>query len=957
MAYTSQIDTIFSGISVSSSDVPHNALAVGPSYVVTAEASRIEWTNLTGGATTIQSVYSFFSSLGSTATNALFDPRAVYDPINQRYIVTIDNIGSNGAISNIDIAVSKDSNPNDGWYFASLNSSLTVNGQLTGADTPVVSVDGTNIYVTAPQYNVNTSGWQGTALWVIGDTAGPGGGIYNGGTMTVVANEITSASQGIYRVVAGNNGKTYYASSYSNGSQIVVALQIYDVATSTFGPISTIGLGKIDQGGSYTAQQLGTSLLLDATDKRVQNLAYAGGFLWGVTEEKPIGSSVPLVHWFKIDVSNPNSPTLVAQGDISGASLGTNVATFNGSIAVDSAGDVVINFTASGPNMYPSDYYVYQGATGASGSFSASVLYQTSSSFFNSGNGSSVQSWGTNSTVIPDPNKPNTFWLSNEYVANGWWQTAVAQVEIKSADTSIPTVASITTSGAGITNGNGDLNAGKTVSLSVNVSKAVTVDTTNGTPTLTLNDGGNARFTGGSGSTALTFTYVVAAGQNTPDLVVSSLNLNGATIQDTLGNNADLSGATNDNPAGTLQIDTIAPAAPTSLSLDSTADSGTLGDGITNFSQAKIDGTAEAGSTVTLYDTDGTTVLGTGTADATTGAFSITTSALADGAHSISAKATDPAGNTGVASTAYQITVDTDAPPTPTSLSLDPATDSGTQGDGITNFTQVKIDGIAEPGNAVTLYDTNGTTVIGTGLAGATTGAFGITTSTLASGTHNITAKAIDAAGDVSALSAPYAVTIMAAPNTAEIETLFSGISDLSGYPPHNALAVGPNNIVMAESSRIEWTNLTGGATTIQSVYSFFGSLGSTATNALFDPRAVYDPINQRYIVTMDNIGSGGTISNIDIAVSKTSNPSDGWYFASLNSSLTVNGQLTGADTPVVSVDGTNIYVTAPQYNVNTSGWQGTALWVIGDTAGPGGGIYNGGTMTVVANEITSASQ
>ncbi len=172
MAYTSQIDTIFSGISVSSSDVPHNALAVGPSYVVTAEASRIEWTNLTGGATTIQSVYSFFSSLGSTATNALFDPRAVYDPINQRYIVTIDNIGSNGAISNIDIAVSKDSNPNDGWYFASLNSSLTVNGQLTGADTPVVSVDGTNIYVTAPQYNVNTSGWQGTALWVIGDTAG-----------------------------------------------------------------------------------------------------------------------------------------------------------------------------------------------------------------------------------------------------------------------------------------------------------------------------------------------------------------------------------------------------------------------------------------------------------------------------------------------------------------------------------------------------------------------------------------------------------------------------------------------------------------------------------------------------------------------------------------------------------------------------------------------------------------
>ena len=118
--------------------------------------------------------------------------------------------------------------------------------------------------------------------------------------------------------------------------------------------------------------------------------------------------------------------------------------------------------------------------------------------------------------------------------------------------------------------------------------------------------------------------------------------------------------------------------APTGLALDTTTDSGVVGDGITSFAQSKVDGTAEAGSTVTLYDTDGITVLGTGAANATTGAFSITTSALADGAHSISAKATDPAGNTSVASTAYQITVDTVAPATPTGLSLDATTDSGT---------------------------------------------------------------------------------------------------------------------------------------------------------------------------------------------------------------------------------------------------------------------------------------
>src|SRR5258708_7731117 len=370
------------------------------------EGSRIEWTNLTGGSPTLQSVYTFFSPLGSTAASSLNHPCAVYVSVNQRYIVVMDNSPSGHTISNIDIAVSKDSNPNDGWYFASLNTSLTINGQLTAADSPTLSVDGTNIYITASQYNVNVSGYAGTECWVIGDTAGAGGGIHHRGTLTVTANQLTPSNQGIFSVVAGNNGKIYYTSSYSNSSQIVVTLQIYDVATRTFGPVSTVGLGNIDQGGSYTAQQQGTSLLLDAGDKRIGNIAYANGFLYGVTEEKPIGSSVPLVPWFGIDVSNPNSPPRVARGDISGAPLGSNVATFNASIAVDAAGDVLINFTASGPNIYPSDYYVFQSATDPFGAFSAPIQYQAGSGFFSSGNGSSVQRLGLDYTAIAAPANP-----------------------------------------------------------------------------------------------------------------------------------------------------------------------------------------------------------------------------------------------------------------------------------------------------------------------------------------------------------------------------------------------------------------------------------------------------------------------------------------------------------------------------------------------------------------------
>jgi hypothetical protein len=833
MSYSSQIETVFSGPS-SNTTPPHNGLAVGPNNVLMVEGARIEWSNLSGGSPTVQSTYNFFASL--SPTGGLYDQRCMYDIVNQRYIV-IMQYGASGA-SDIDIAVSKDSNPNDGWYFSQLNTSLTINGQLTGSDRPMLAIDGSNLYITAAQYNVNGSGYVGTESWVIGDTAGAGGGIYNGGTLTVTANQLTPPSQGIFAVAAGNNGKTYYASDSSSGSQVALTLQTYDTATKTFGAGTTISLGNnIDQGGSYTAQQLGTSLLLDAGDKRIASMVYANGFLYGVAEMEAVGSSVPLVHWFKIDVSNPNAPTLVAQGDISGSAIGTNVATFNPSIAVDASGDVLINFTASGPNVYPGDYYVFQGGRDPTGSFSAPVLYQASTGYFNSGNGSTVQRWGVNSSATVDPNNPNSFWISNEYVASGWWQTSVAQVAIQNS--SIVTVSSIVASGTGITSGAGDLNAGHVVTLTVNFSPAVTVNTTGGSPTLTLNDGGTAAYTGGSGTTALTFSYTVAAGQNTPDLVISSFNLNGATVMDGAGNVADLSGATSYNPAGTLQVDTVAP--------------------VPAFSQEPPSVT-----------------------NSTTAVFAFTTSN----------------NETGGVSYAYEM-------------------------DGATTWSPVG-------GNTLSL-------------------------SGLANGSHTIQLQATDGAGNVSGSPASYNWTIT--PPAAQIETQFSGLSVTSTYPPNNGLAVGPNYIVMMEGSRIEWTNLAGGSPVPQSVYSFFSPLGATAASSLNHPRCVYDSINQRYIVIMDNSPSGHTISNIDIAVSKDSNPNDGWYLASLNTSITINGQLTAADSPMLSVDGTNIYITASQYNVNVSGLAGTECWVIGDTAGPGGGIYNGGTPTVVANQITPSTQ
>ena len=214
-------------------------------------------------------------------------------------------------------------------------------------------------------------------------------------------------------------------------------------------------------------------------------------------------------------------------------------------------------------------------------------------------------------------------------------------------DTTAPTVSSVVASGTGISSGTGDLDAGKTVTLTLNLSEAVTV--AGGTPTLTLNDGGTATYSGGSGTSALTFSYTVGAGQNTPDLTVTAVNLNAATITDGAGNAANLTGAVT-NPAGTLQIDTTTP---TISSLVESPSSGDLDAGKTvTLTLNLTEAVTVAGGTPTLTLNDGGTATysgGSGTSaltfSYTVGAGQNTAALTATAVNLNSATITDGAGN------------------------------------------------------------------------------------------------------------------------------------------------------------------------------------------------------------------------------------------------------------------------------------------------------------------------
>ena len=255
---------------------------------------------------------------------------------------------------------------------------------------------------------------------------------------------------------------------------------------------------------------------------------------------------------------------------------------------------------------------------------------------------------------------------------------------------------------------NGTEFPGDTIVVTLNLNEVVAVA---GTPTLALNSGGTATYSGGSGTDTLTFIYTVGANDSTvPALTITAVNLpDGATISDAAGNAADLSGALVTFPD--LQIDPPSTPVITSYSIDS----GTVGDHVTNENTLTLTGSATANSTVTVYD--GGTSLGTTISDAS-GGWSYTTAALTDGAHNFTATET-VSGNTGGVSLALSVTIDTSSTGQPRAIASY-STDSGTAGDGITNDNTLTLTGSAEANATVKVYD--GATLLGSATANGSGG-------------------------------------------------------------------------------------------------------------------------------------------------------------------------------------------------------------------------------------------
>ncbi|MEQ8787638.1 MAG: Ig-like domain-containing protein [Pirellulaceae bacterium] len=287
-----------------------------------------------------------------------------------------------------------------------------------------------------------------------------------------------------------------------------------------------------------------------------------------------------------------------------------------------------------------------------------------------------------------------------------------------------------------------------------------------------------------AGNWSLPQTVVVSA---VDDASVEGLHV-GMVTHLSASSDATFDGAAVADVAAVVE-DNDVPDSPTTPDLVSASDSGVSdGDDLTFENTPTFAGAAAPGGLVEVFD--GVVSLGTTTADVS-GLWSLTSSVLGDGVHSITATVT-LFGQTSPASSALDIVVDTTIA-TPSTPDLDSASDTGeSDSDDVTSDVTPTFHGAAEPGSLVTLWE--GTTALGATVANAS-GDWTITSGELSEGVHSITASAEDAAGNISPLSGVLYITIATLPSVNHPPEI---VSLSTNSPPEAAVFPGQTVTITA---------------------------------------------------------------------------------------------------------------------------------------------------------------
>jgi hypothetical protein len=416
------IGRMFPGIGATGWTPPDPHIAVGPNHIVEIVNSAVAFFDKSTGTKTFQQNISgssgFFGSVG--ATDFVFDPKAFYDPMSNRFFILGLELkdDSSNKISKLLIAVSDDNNPAGNWFKYRVEAKLVVGSNNFWMDYPSFGWNKDSVVVCGNMFAMSgSSGWGGVQFIVM-----PKAAMIAGQALTAVSlRDASSGSAQVSQTSDPNVGVIYGATTASNA-----ALRIYAITGLPAAPAVTFTSCAVPSFSPLRADAVSTNgRTLWTVDSRLFNVVYRGGKLYTTHHVSVSGSDARnMVRWYELALNNwPTSgaPSTIQSGNVQGAA---GEHTFFPAINVNSLGDISLTFGRSSTSITADMMIASRKASDPPGSMGQPQILQSSQ---NPNYGSSGQNrWGDYFSVQVDPTNDSTFWgVGMVGNAQGNWQTHI----------------------------------------------------------------------------------------------------------------------------------------------------------------------------------------------------------------------------------------------------------------------------------------------------------------------------------------------------------------------------------------------------------------------------------------------------------------------------------------------------------------------------------------------------
>lgn len=382
---------------------------VGPNHVMTALNSQLRISTRTGAVIGTVTLNAFFASLGNPST---FDPKLLYDPYNNRWILTACANGG-AATSAVLTGVSQTNDPTGTWNLYSTDADAT---DVDWFDYPSMGFNKDWIVVGGNMFTRAGNSFTAGKLFVYkkadlyAGVASPAITVINAGTNgfticpAVTYDNIISTlylTQNYNGNSGGNGFIGFYTITGSIGSEVLSAATL----------VSTPNPWSRSASVANFAPQAGTANKVDCNDSRMQKTIYRNGKIWCTHSVfLPAGATTrSAVQWWQLSPA----AAVLQRGRIDDPTGATFYAF--PSIDVNQNDDALIGCAKFNAGIFPSACYALRMNTDPVNTFQNDYVYKAGLAKYYKTYGGASNRWGDYTSVCVDPTDNLSFWTVQEY--------------------------------------------------------------------------------------------------------------------------------------------------------------------------------------------------------------------------------------------------------------------------------------------------------------------------------------------------------------------------------------------------------------------------------------------------------------------------------------------------------------------------------------------------------------